>query len=81
MSDVITILLPLMGGVGGAFAAAGVALWRQALTRIDRLQADAERWEKQLQECIDARGRAEARLEAIEQEMRRLRRGNGPSQR
>ena len=61
----LTMVLTGLGGVATATSAAAVAVWRQIIKRVDRLQDDAGRWEAALTECIDARARAEAELASL----------------
>ena len=64
------ILVTLMTGVGSAFAGIGVALWRQAIKRIDKVQEDADKCGSALRECIGARAAAETKALLHEQRIK-----------
>ena len=70
--EMVPVLLTLLTGVGSALAAVGVAMWRQAIKRIDKVQSDADTCRSALQECIGARAAAEAKLGLHEKRLRKL---------
>ena len=76
------VLGPIAAAVATAISAAGVAMWRQITRRIDDLRADLVRAQGELLECAEARGRAEAKIEMLDERLARIENGRErPSER